>query len=305
MSGPAVDATGHRPGLLGLADLLPGRRGRERVIGAISESINEYGGKVALATPIEAIIGTPVDVPGPAERRDARRASARRPGGAARKLSPRMRAALASARPIAAPLTVSGLSAPVANALTAAAAKAGRPVLAVPPGPLGTFPPQTLRPGSAVAVGYSNGDVRTSAVGTVAYVDGDRVWVFGHAARGRRAARAAAAGRVRLPDRQQPAAARRDRRDLQARGLRARPRDDQLGRVQRGRGSDGRAPAHGAGAGDRARPGHATGCATRATRAPRTRRRSTCRAAGRGRRSSRRSRSRRPRAACSAARRRG
>ena len=28
VSGPAVDATGHRPGLLGLADLLPGRGGR-------------------------------------------------------------------------------------------------------------------------------------------------------------------------------------------------------------------------------------------------------------------------------------
>ena len=53
-------------------------------------------------------------------------------------------------------------------------------MLAAPPGPLGTFAPQVLRPGSAVAVGYSNGDVRTSSVGTVAYVDGDRVWVFGH-----------------------------------------------------------------------------------------------------------------------------
>jgi hypothetical protein len=62
-------------------------------------------------------------------------------------------------------------------------------VLAVPPGPLGSFPAQTLRPGSAVAAGYSNGDIRTSAVGTVAYVDGDRVWVFGHSleAVGRRA----------------------------------------------------------------------------------------------------------------------
>jgi hypothetical protein len=72
------------------------------------------------------------------------------------------------------------LNAPLANALTKAAAKAGRPVLAVPAGPLGSFPVQTLQPGSAVAVGYSNGDVRTSATGTVAYVDGDRIWIFGH-----------------------------------------------------------------------------------------------------------------------------
>ncbi len=87
---------------------------------------------------------------------------------------------MAKAKPIASPLSVSGLSAPLAKSLTTAAAKAGRPVLAVPPGPLGSFPPQTLQPGSAVAVGYSNGDVRTSATGTVAYVDGDRIWIFGH-----------------------------------------------------------------------------------------------------------------------------
>ena len=131
------------------------------MIGAISQSVNEYGGKIALATSIDAILGTPWT------------AEAGPP-------SARMKAAMASAKPIAAPLSVSGLNAPLANALTKAAAKAGRPVLAVPPGPLGSFPPQTLRPGSAVAVGYSNGDVRTSATGTVAYVDGDRIWVFGH-----------------------------------------------------------------------------------------------------------------------------
>ena len=100
-----------------------------------------------------------------------------------------MRAALANARPMASPLTVSGVTGSVAQALSSASAKAGRPVLTVPPGPLGSFPPQTLRPGSAVAAGYSNGDIRTSAVGTVAYVDGDRVWVFGHSleSAGRRA----------------------------------------------------------------------------------------------------------------------
>ena len=160
-SGPAVDATGLGPGFSGSPIYCPDAAGVMRNIGAVSESINEYGGLVALATPIEAILGTPVDVP--------RRAP-----------STRMKAAMAKAKPMASPLTVSGLSAPLANALAAAGAKAGRPVLAVPPGPLGAFPVQTLRPGSAVAVGYSSGDVRASAVGTVAYVDGDRVWVFGH-----------------------------------------------------------------------------------------------------------------------------
>jgi len=161
VSGSAIDATGVGPGFSGSPIYCPDAAGTQRVIGAISQSVNEYGGKIALATSIDAILGTPVDTP-------------KRPASA------RMRAAIASAKPIAAPLSVSGLNAPLANALTKAAAKAGRPVLAVPAGPLGSFPVQTLQPGSAVAVGYSSGDVRTSATGTVAYVDGDRIWVFGH-----------------------------------------------------------------------------------------------------------------------------
>jgi hypothetical protein len=39
---------------------------------------------------------------------------------------------------------------------------------------------QTLRPGSAFGVGYASGDVSASAIGTVSYTDGDRVWGFGH-----------------------------------------------------------------------------------------------------------------------------
>src|SRR5688500_15334629 len=64
VSGPAVDATGLGPGFSGSPIYCPDEAGTQRAIGAIAESINEYGGKVALATPIEAIIGTPVDVPG-------------------------------------------------------------------------------------------------------------------------------------------------------------------------------------------------------------------------------------------------
>ncbi|MDA0163353.1 hypothetical protein OM076_23965 [Solirubrobacter ginsenosidimutans] len=161
VSGPAVDDTGIGPGFSGSPIYCPDADGVQRVIGAISQSVNEYGGKIALATSIDAILGTPVDVP-------------------SRPASARMKAAISRAKPIASPLSVSGLDAGLANALTTAAAKAGRPVLAVPAGPLGTFPVQTLQPGSAVAVGYSNGDVRTSATGTVAYVDGDRIWLFGH-----------------------------------------------------------------------------------------------------------------------------
>jgi hypothetical protein len=83
-------------------------------------------------------------------------------------------------RPLLGPLTVSGLSGPLGRAMQAAGRKAGRSVLATPPGPLGSFPVQTLRPGSAVSAGYTSGDVRIGAVGTVAYTDGDGVWAFGH-----------------------------------------------------------------------------------------------------------------------------
>ena len=53
-------------------------------------------------------------------------------------------------------------------------------MLAAPAMPLSPFPPSPPRPGSAMSVGYSSGDLAVGAVGTVAYVDGDRVWGFGH-----------------------------------------------------------------------------------------------------------------------------
>jgi hypothetical protein len=168
-SGPAVDATGIGPGFSGSPIYCPDDPGTPRTIGAISESIGEYGGKVVLATPIEQIIGTPVDSPSkPAAASDAGHAST---------AEARM---LASAKPLVAPLTISGVSSSIATALQTTAQKAGRTVLAVPAGPLGSFPKQTLRPGSAVGTAYSSGDLRYGAVGTVSYVDGDKVWAFGH-----------------------------------------------------------------------------------------------------------------------------
>ena len=158
-SGPAVDATGIGPGFSGSPIYCDGR-----TIGAISESIGEFGGKTVLATPIEQIIGTPVDAPAKPAAQTSRAD----------------RALLARAKPLTAPLTVSGLSPSIASALTATGQKLGRTVLAAPAGPLGSFPVQTLRPGSAVGTGYSSGDIRFGAVGTVSYVDGDKLWAFGH-----------------------------------------------------------------------------------------------------------------------------
>lgn len=159
VSGPAVDATGLGPGFSGSPIYCPDAQGTQRNIGAISESIGEYGGKAALATPIEAILGNPVDAPRATDARSM----------------------LAQAKPLTAPLTVTGLNPRLGSALQKAAAKRGRMVLAAPAGPLGSFPVQQLRPGSAFAVGQASGDISASAIGTVAYTDADRVWGFGHA----------------------------------------------------------------------------------------------------------------------------
>ena len=111
-----------------------------------------------LATPIEAILGNPVDAP---RAKDAR-------------------ATLARARPLAAPLTITGLSPRLGNALQREAAKRGRLVLAAPAGPLGSFPAQQLRRARRSASATRPATSTASAIGTVTYTDGDRVWGFGH-----------------------------------------------------------------------------------------------------------------------------
>lgn len=159
-SGPAIDATGIGPGFSGSPISCPDAQGVLRVVGAISEGIGEYGNKTALATPIELILGEPVDPP--AETRVAP-------------------ALVRASRPLATPLSIGGLSTPVADALRTAARRTGHVVYAAPPAPFGAgFPAQTLQGGSAMAVGLVSGDVTAGAIGTVAYVDGDKVWSFGH-----------------------------------------------------------------------------------------------------------------------------
>jgi hypothetical protein len=162
VSGPAIDGTGIGPGFSGTPVSCPGADGVPRVVGAISEGVGDFGGDVALATPIEAILGEPVDPPA-ATRTDAVAART-----------------LARARPLAAPLSVGGLAPPLARAVVRAARRAGRAVYAAPAAPRAVLAPQTLQPGSSMAAGLMAGDLSVGAVGTVAYVDGDRVWAFGH-----------------------------------------------------------------------------------------------------------------------------
>lgn len=158
-SGPDVDATGIGQGFSGSPVWCPDGQGGVAIAGAISAGIGEYGNLVGLATPIAAILGTPVDPP----------ASARRDP-----------ALLRSARPLSGPLTVSGFSAPVAAALRTAGTAAHRTVLTAPAAPRAIIPPQVLRPGSSVSALYASGDFSVGAIGTVSYTDGDAVWAFGH-----------------------------------------------------------------------------------------------------------------------------
>lgn len=159
VSGPAVDSTGLGPGFSGSPILCRDEAGTMRNAGAISESVGEYGNRLALATPIEEILGVPVDPPTGA-RHDP--------------------AVAASGRPLTAPLTVAGAHPALARLLSAAGRRAGVPVLTTPGGPRAGYPPQPMRPGAAAAAALTSGDLALSAVGTVAYEDAGRVWLFGH-----------------------------------------------------------------------------------------------------------------------------
>jgi hypothetical protein len=159
VSGPAVDETGIGPGFSGSPIYCTDSDGVARNIGAISEGIGEYGNKVALATPIEQILDEPVTPPA-AARRDP--------------------ALLRSAHRLALPLTFGGVSLPLASVIRRVAAHVGRTVIAGPAAPRDAAPAPPLQPGSAFSAGYANGDLSAGAIGTVAYVDGDQLWGFGH-----------------------------------------------------------------------------------------------------------------------------
>src|SRR3954454_511153 len=157
VSGPAVDQTGIAEGFSGSPVICPDEEGTQRYAGAIAFASGDYGGHVALATPIESVLGLAVDQPKGRTRR------------------------VRGYRPLASPLAVSGLSAPVAAAWRRLAARAHRSLSVAPFAPIeSSFPPQPLRPGASLAVGLASGDVSAGAVGTVTYVDGDKVWGFGH-----------------------------------------------------------------------------------------------------------------------------
>ena len=159
-SGPAVDQTGIGEGFSGSPIYCKDSQGVARNIGAIAAGIGDYGNHKALATPIEQMLSQPVTPP--ASRRAAKSRLAAR------------------ARPLLAPLTISGITPPMQQRVLAAARRVGRAVITSPPPADAIFAPQTLRPGSSLGVGLSSGDIAVSAIGTVTYTDGPNVWGFGH-----------------------------------------------------------------------------------------------------------------------------
>ncbi len=163
VSGPAVDDTGVGPGFSGSPITCTGTDGTPRIAGAITETIGAFGGKTVLATPIQSILGEPVDPPHAAAAHSARVA-----------------ALLRRARPVAEPLSYSGLSPAVGRIFQRAAARAGRTLVLAPLRPAQAPAAPAIVPGSAIGVTLATGDVDAGAVGTAAYVDGTTVWGFGH-----------------------------------------------------------------------------------------------------------------------------
>lgn len=159
VSGPAVAGTGIAQGFSGSPVYCPNAAGVIGNAGAISATIGQYGNDVGLVTPIEQMLALPVEPPSGVRR------------------APRL---LRAARPLAGPLVISGLSAPLARLVERGARREGRAIVAAPAGPLATFAPQELVPGASLAVGLSSGAIAASAVGTVTYRDGDAVYGFGH-----------------------------------------------------------------------------------------------------------------------------
>jgi hypothetical protein len=154
VSGPVVAASGIAEGYSGSPVVCDGR-----IAAAIAYGSGDYGNLLGYATPIQELLGEPVPTPTGA------------------RVDPALRHAVALRTPIA----VSGVSGPVFAPFAKAAAQAGISLVAVPAAPVGDrFPVQTLVPGSSMAVGLSSGAVSSGAVGTVSYVDGDKVYGFGH-----------------------------------------------------------------------------------------------------------------------------
>lgn len=165
-SGAAVDQTGVGPGFSGSPVYCPGADGQNRIIGILAYSIGDYGGKLSLLTPIERVIGTTVDPP---------------KLNNTTKLSAKTQRLLAHAHPLKTPLTIAGVHPALAAKLQGYAKRAKQPLIVAPVQPRSApADPPPFVPGSAVAVAFASGSMYAGGIGTVAYVDGNSLWAFGH-----------------------------------------------------------------------------------------------------------------------------
>ncbi|MEH3054636.1 MAG: hypothetical protein PGN13_11635 [Patulibacter minatonensis] len=208
-SGAAVEGTGIGQGFSGSPVSCPDDLGVLRVVGAIATGVGQYDNTVAGVTPIEAMLATPTNGAGPAPatigepstsgttttKTSANTAVSTKAKTKA-KTKTKVRAAAAkttarAARPASArdlwltgrtPLTLSGVRGPLAARLARVATAAGIPTFAGSTAGRADAAtnPGGLAAGDAVAVSQVTGDVSAGAIGTVTYVDGDRVWAFGH-----------------------------------------------------------------------------------------------------------------------------
>lgn len=193
-SGAAIDGTGIGQGFSGSPVSCPDRDGVMRVIGAISQGIGQYDNLVAGVTPIEAMLATPATANGPTAPVIGESSTPATSATPASRRTARARAAAAAASAPwgtgRTPLLLSGPRGPLATRLVKAATANGLPMRAAGTATrAATAGGGGLAAGDAVAVSSVTGDVSAGAIGTVTYVDGDKVWAFGHPFNGTGAAR--------------------------------------------------------------------------------------------------------------------
>lgn len=188
-SGAAIAGTGIGQGFSGSPVYCPDRNGVMMVVGAISQGIGQYDNLVAGVTPIEAMLATPTSGNGPSAP------TIGEPSTAATTSSSIKRAKAAAVQTQSpwgtgrTPLLLTGPRGPLATRLAKAATTSGLPMRAAGTATRAATAGGGLEPGDAVAVSSVTGDIGAGAIGTVTYVDGDKVWAFGHPFNGTGAAR--------------------------------------------------------------------------------------------------------------------
>lgn len=218
-SGEPIAQSGIGQGFSGSPVRCQDAAGTWRVIGAISQGLGQYDNFVAGVTPIEAMLATPTWADGPAiptlgvaapapaatpARLTAVKASAKakttkktkktktskskskskksKPKTTKPKTTPAsdpitLAAAWRTRKPM---LTMRGPRGALATSIERSAAKAGIPLVVAPTATRQQAASVPLKGGDAVSASIVTGDVSLGAIGTVTYVDGDKVWAFGH-----------------------------------------------------------------------------------------------------------------------------